>query len=315
MPRDGSQQYSVPPGTDGIPDFTIESTKYNTFIHDVEADLNAPRPIGAGGTGANNVVDAMNNLGGELARQVIVNYNSDPFQAGSFYSAPGATGAPSANAFTGICYVSGLSPALTDLFIEARDQTSGTLYVRQKKANVWTGWTTAAGVAAGPAPPPSVLPNTLWWDNTRGKLFIYYQDVDSSQWVEAVAVPGIDSTIYVKRAGDTMTGILTLSGNPVGPLDAVPMQWAVDRAGDTMTGILTLSGNPVGPLDAVPMQWAAPLDALAYSGMQINGSMEVSQENGQSLVTVTNATKYICDGWLTGANAPVVLSCQQRVDF
>ena len=44
--------------------------------------------------------------------------------------------------------------------------------------------------------------------------------------------------------------------------------------------------------------YAAPFDALAYNGMQINGSMEVSQENGAANVTVTSgADKYIADGW------------------
>ncbi len=58
MPRDGSQIYHRPPGTDGIPDTTIESTKYNINVADVEQDLNLPRPIIAGGTGANNSRDA-----------------------------------------------------------------------------------------------------------------------------------------------------------------------------------------------------------------------------------------------------------------
>jgi len=44
--------------------------------------------------------------------------------------------------------------------------------------------------------------------------------------------------------------------------------------------------------------YAAPMDALAYSGMQINGSMEVSQERGQSILTLTNgANLYVIDGW------------------
>lgn len=34
--------------------------------------------------------------------------------------------------------------------------------------------------------------------------------------------------------------------------------------------------------------YAAPLDALAFSGMQVNGSMEVSQENGASAVTLVS---------------------------
>jgi hypothetical protein len=63
MPRDGSGIYTRPPGTNAVPDTTIESTKYNANVADVETDLNAPRPVIAGGTGANNAVDAAINLG------------------------------------------------------------------------------------------------------------------------------------------------------------------------------------------------------------------------------------------------------------
>ena len=41
--------------------------------------------------------------------------------------------------------------------------------------------------------------------------------------------------------------------------------------------------------------YAAPFDALAYSGMQINGSMEVSQERGITPTATSNS--HICDGW------------------
>jgi hypothetical protein len=43
--------------------------------------------------------------------------------------------------------------------------------------------------------------------------------------------------------------------------------------------------------------YAAPFDALAYNGMQINGSMEVSQENGATSIPVIAATVNIADGW------------------
>ena len=42
--------------------------------------------------------------------------------------------------------------------------------------------------------------------------------------------------------------------------------------------------------------YAAPLDALAYSGMQLNGSMDVSQFYGNSGQAIT-ASQYILDNW------------------
>jgi hypothetical protein len=103
-PRDGSNVYHRPVGTDAVTDTTIESTKYNSNVADVEQDLNLPRPIVAGGTGANNATDAMTSLQGDKAYQIVTNYDSYPFISGSFYSAAGATSAPTGNAFIGHCY-------------------------------------------------------------------------------------------------------------------------------------------------------------------------------------------------------------------
>jgi hypothetical protein len=63
MPRNGSGVYTLPPGTEGIPDTTIESGKYNSFVGDVQTDFNAPRPIVAGGTGAASAAGALTALG------------------------------------------------------------------------------------------------------------------------------------------------------------------------------------------------------------------------------------------------------------
>jgi hypothetical protein len=151
MPRDGSNVYHRPTGTDAIPNNTIESAKYNANVVDVETDLNTPRPIVAGGTGANNARDAMTSLQGDVAYQVVTNYDSYAFVSGSFYSAAGATSAPTGNAFIGQCYTSDPAvvppavPAGQNMFIEARDVTNGANYLRQKTAGVWGTWTLLGG--------------------------------------------------------------------------------------------------------------------------------------------------------------------------
>ena len=63
MPRDGAGVYSLPPLTQAVPNTTILSSRYNTFIADVASDLNTPRPIGSGGTGATSASTARSNLG------------------------------------------------------------------------------------------------------------------------------------------------------------------------------------------------------------------------------------------------------------
>ena len=248
MPRDGSDIYYIPPGTEGIPDSTIESIKYNTFIADVEQDLNHPRPIVAGGTGASTAEDALLELSGEMAYQVVTNFDSYVYTPGSFYADSAATGAPVAgHPFAGIVYQANLAG---DLVVEARDLTNGVIYVRISSSGVWSTWgvdnvsqfvkksgDTMTGLLVLPATaltnqlhaatkdyvdksvpvyisttPPTgaaILPGSLWWESDTGLMYVLYDDGTSIQWV--IASPQPDLATFVLKGGDTMTGDLTIS--------------------------------------------------------------------------------------------------------
>jgi hypothetical protein len=148
MPRDGAGLYSTPPGTDGVPGFTVESARYNYNVHDVETDLNQPRPVIAGGTGGASASEALVNLGAEQAYQIITNYDSDVFSPGSFRSFSSAIGAPVAgHSFSGISYTTDNPPSPSTtappndyLTIEARDASTGIRYARIKAAGTWGAW-------------------------------------------------------------------------------------------------------------------------------------------------------------------------------
>ena len=279
MPRDGSGIYSQP-FPDVVEGTTIESAVYNGFTHDVEIDLNTPRPISAGGTGATNPADAMSALGGEGSKIEVLNYDSHAFTAGSFYSKASATNPPvAAHAFAGICYVAVVSGiATSDMFIEVRDRDEatqpGSLYVRQKKNGTWSGWLKAVGTSMSGTPPASPTDGMFWWDPTRGKLFVWYSDPNTAQWVEAVAMPDMNPDDFVR-------------------IDAP----------QTLT--------PTQQTQARQNIYAAPFDAMAYNGMQINGSMEVSQESGTATVAVANALKNTLDGWIFYSSGAQTMNCQQ----
>ena len=106
-------------------------------------------------------------------------------------------------------------------------------------------------------PPASPVAGALWWESDTGNLYIRYNDGDSSQWVLAVPAMSASSIGAVAYTPQTLTA---------------PQQ--------------TIARQNI---------YAAPFDAMAYSGMQINGSMEVSQELGNATTTV-NGT-HVCDGW------------------
>jgi len=146
MPRNGSGVYSHP-FPDVVEGTTIESAVFNGNTSDVEQDLNTPRPIVAGGTGANNAHDAMIALSGEIAGQVVTNYDTFPFVDGSFYSASGATAAPSADFWAGTCAgaITG-SPVLVARCITNSGRTGA--MVRRKIGGTWGAWEPQAGTTA-----------------------------------------------------------------------------------------------------------------------------------------------------------------------
>ena len=150
MPRDGTQTY-VLPFPDVAASTTIESTVYNGFTNDVAQDLNTPRPIKFGGTGAVDAATARFNLATEIAAQVVTNYDSHLWVPGSFYSATTATGEPvDGHAFSGVAYIGEAlanPPTNQNVTLEARDTSDGKLYIRRKTAGVWGAWIVDTAVA------------------------------------------------------------------------------------------------------------------------------------------------------------------------
>ena len=63
----------------------------------------------------------------------------------------------------------------------------------------------------GDAAPSSPLNGNLWWDSSTGRLKIYYEDIDSSQWVDAFTATGSVTTSVATTM--PLTLIKTLTAN------------------------------------------------------------------------------------------------------
>lgn len=63
-----------------------------------------------------------------------------------------------------------------------------------------------AAVTTSDSPPPSPVDGALWWDSTLGKLFVYYQDQDSSQWVPATPIGSPSASGSIVNFDALMTG-------------------------------------------------------------------------------------------------------------
>lgn len=93
-----------------------------------------------------------------------------------------------------------------------------------------------ASVTISDLPPATPSVGDLWFDSVRLNTFVYYEDANSSQWVQIVpAFSGLTQAAgdqrYIQKTGGTMTGGLALAaGEPSAPTMAVPQSY-VD-AGD-----------------------------------------------------------------------------------
>jgi len=130
----------VKPFPDVTPGTTIESAVHNGTVADVETDLNAPRPVIAGGTGATSAAGARTNLKTEVAAQTVTNYDSHVFENGSFWSASTATGEPvDGETFAGTAVILNNDP--NSIVLHATSQNNGASYTRVKLGGVWGAWT------------------------------------------------------------------------------------------------------------------------------------------------------------------------------
>jgi hypothetical protein len=144
-----------------------------------------------------------------------------------------------------------------------------------------------------PQPPVTGVPVYTW---------------DGQKWTTVGgAVSG--KTPIVSDGSVPMAAGLTLVAPPVNPTDAAAKSYVDARVRYDAPQTLTSDALPatVGQrTQARSNVYAAPFDAMAYNGMQFNGSMDVSQESGTNAVALAPATfKYIVDGFVgvnLGAN-------------
>jgi hypothetical protein len=114
---------------------------------------------------------------------------------------------------------------------------------------------------------------------------------------------------FVKKAGDTMTGLLVLSGDPTVNLGAATKQYAdtkVAKSGDTMTGLLVLSANPSAALGAATKQYVDAADALKLNkaGDTMTGALVVNStiSSNSTILANGNSSKI---GYNTGAGGSI----------
>jgi len=246
MPRVGGE--FVAPFPPVVPDTTIESEVHNGIVADFVLDANNPRPVTAGGTGANSVSMARTNLQVERSMQVVTNYASHLFETGSFQSAAGATDSPpsgTAPHVGGALVLDANNIILYAWNVSGADPSEAYFWQREKIAGAWLPWY-------------SLSINMVNYLPKGGGTMTGFLNLNANPTAPLHAAPKqyVDSlsaaTGMVLKTGDTMSGHLhipTVSATDPAHADAAVNRSYLDtygsdvavmKAGDTMSGYLSI---------------------------------------------------------------------------
>jgi len=140
-----------------------------------------------------------------------------------------------------------------------------------RKNGAWVASIGGATVSDTPPTPPLVQGQLLWESDT-GITYIWYDDGNTTQWVQIAGSPANMAQNYVQKAGDTMTGGLTLTGTSQMAIGTTPS--ANSRSSLTVISEISINGAGTaagagalgfnGYVDTTVSQWKA--SAAGYVG-------------------------------------------------
>ena len=128
------------------------------------------------------------------------------------------------------------------------------------------GWTWVTAVGIGTTPPATTHDSDLWWNANDGTLNFYYNDGDSSQWVEIAGGSGIDLSQPVNitsavASTNVYTGALTVAGG-------VGIQGALHAASLVVNGTYDVVGVSTTLSGTGTSQVIYQLDASIYRSVK-----------------------------------------------
>lgn len=113
------------------------------------------------------------------------------------------------------------------------------------------------GAAIGDTPPANPGAGDLWWNSADGRMYVYYTDANSSQWVD-LSAGGAGQ--YLPLTGGTVSGNLSVTGNFTIGTNSTETGERLRVVTTTGNTALTVEANGVGPyirlLDTLSSEWA-----------------------------------------------------------
>jgi len=186
------------------------------------------------------------------------------------------------------------------------------------------GWTWVSAVEVGTNPPVNEHDSDLWWNSNDGSLNFYYNDGDTSQWVEIAGGSGIDLSQPVHitsgvASTNTVTGALIVDGGVGvgGMLNATSVRInggfdLLDSSLITSTSSANQVGFAVSSADYRTLKFIVSVDSGSdYQSDEIlmmhNGSTVFMTEYAQ-LLSGSGTTITTYDGDISSGNLRLLVS-------
>ena len=167
------------------------------------------------------------------------------------------------------------------------DTATGYRYIYNATAGVWAFSSNNVGMSVSSTPPGNVGSGSMWYNREIGRTFVYYNDGDSSQWVETVPAGAVDTNTiaaYTNPVFASMNGAYTTANSAYASINS---NWtvtnsafgvantALQNTSGTFAGNLVVTGN-VGIGTASPTY---PIHAVSGSGSTVAGYFAGSSGN------------------------------------
>lgn len=153
------------------------------------------------------------------------------------------------------------------------DSNTGNLYKYLSSKGAWTSFANNISTTVSASAPASPLNGTLWWNQDYGRLFVYYVDADSSQWVDVTPTNNISVPFAQANLAYTQANLAYTQANS-----------ALQNTNVTLAGNLTSTGvvaDSKGDLRNLPLnaQTATYILTIGDNGKMISTNANITVPN------------------------------------
>ena len=160
------------------------------------------------------------------------------------------------------------------------DTITGNRYIYDSAKGFWKFSSNNVGMSVSSTPPSNVGSGSMWYNREIGRTFVYYNDGDSSQWVETVPAGSIDTSTIASYVNPIYASLNT--------------NWSYTNTAYTFANIAVNTANTAFPNTSnvsFSGSFNLPLGTISIGTNEYPvGKLHVSTSNGEIIRTTATGS-------------------------